>query len=79
MSKVKEVVVSTNRGDSIKVQMLAEEGRDVATLIIDNNQYHFERIKGEELIAKYRVDTDPDYAPQSDTDGYCYILVPYAK
>lgn len=79
MSKSKEVIVSTNRGDSIKVDMYSEEGRDVATLIINNNHYHFERIKGEELITEYSVDTDPDYAPQSDTDGYCYILVPYAK
>jgi hypothetical protein len=79
MSQSKEIIVSNNRGDSIEVQMFTEEGRDVATLVINNTRYHFERVKGEELVAEYRVDTDPDYAPQLDTDGYCYILVPYAK
>ena len=51
-------------------------GREAA---IDGVFYHFERIKKEVLQTEYRVDNDPDYEPQSDPDGYCYILAPYCK
>ena len=40
--------------------------------------YHFERISRKELLSRYKVDDDPDYAPKSDADGFCYILAPYS-
>jgi hypothetical protein len=79
MSNSKEVILSTGDGESLKVRMFAETGREVSTLMIDGVRYHFERIKGERLLADYSVDTDPDYKPQLDAEGYCYILAPYAS
>ena len=65
-------------GDVLVVPLSSEGGRDGARLVIDGVPYHFERVSREELLSRYQVDTDPDYDPEADADGFCYILAPYS-
>jgi hypothetical protein len=65
--------------DFIEIPLVVEDDREVGTVLIDGIFYHFERIKKEALLSEYRVDTDPDYEPQTDAEGYCYILAPFSK
>ncbi len=50
-----------------------------AQILIDGVPYHLERIPKSLLGAPYIVDTDPDYAPKSDSDGFCYIIAPFSE
>lgn len=79
MSVIKNVVITAANGESLEVPMYEDSGREVTTLIIEGVKYHFERIKSERLIAEYIVDNDPDYVPESDSDGCCYILAPFSQ
>ena len=65
--------------DFIEVPLEMDNGREVAMLQIDGVSYHFERIRKEILLSGYRVDGDPDYQPQTDAEGYCYILAPFCE
>jgi hypothetical protein len=64
---------------TITVSLEFDGDRESTQLRIDGVKYHFERIKKERLISEYRIDTDPDYEPQSDESGYCYLLAPYSR
>ncbi len=63
----------------IEIPLILDGDREVATILIDGIFHHLERIKKETLLSQYFVDRDPDYEPQTDTDGYCYILSPFSK
>lgn len=65
--------------DFIEIPLHIDDSREVATLQIDGVSYHFERIKKATLLSEYKVDGDPDYQPQTDAEGYCYILSPFCK
>ena len=30
-------------------------------------------------MAKYVVDSDPDYSPKADEDGFTYLMVPFSR
>jgi hypothetical protein len=79
MKPKKTVEVVSESGDSINIPLAIEGEREGAMLIIDGVRYHFERITKEQLVSEYRVDDDPNYQPQTDADGYCYVLAPFSK
>jgi hypothetical protein len=79
MKPEKTVKIVSESGDSINIPLSTEGEREAAMLIIDGVRYHFERITQEQLVSEYRVDDDPDYQPQTDAGGYCYVLAPFAK
>lgn len=73
------VQLGNGMNDFIEIPLVVEDDREVATILIDGVSYHFERLKRETLLSEYRVDTDPDYEPQTDAEGYCYILAPFCE
>ena len=70
--------IETENGDSMNVPLYDEGGFDATVLTIDGIRYHFERIERSKLKTEFRVDRDPDYEPQSDSLGRCYILAPFS-
>lgn len=70
--------IRTASGDVLAVPLSSEDGREVARLVIDGVPYHFERVRREEILRHYRVDDDPDYAPEADAEGFCCLLAPYS-
>ncbi len=79
MKSERIVTIRSEAGTSIDVSLFFEGGREAAVLLIDGVRYHFERISRKQLLSEYRVDTDPDYRPQSDAEDYCYILAPFSN
>ena len=73
------VEISTALGDTLKVSLTQEEERVHSCLMINGVRYHFERITQTDLLTQYKVDGDPDYLPQMDASGHCYILAPYSE
>ena len=73
------IKISTTSGDALKVSLTQEEDRAHSCLMINGVRYHFERVTKSELLTHYKVDSDPDYLPQTDADGHCYILAPYSE
>lgn len=61
------------------VPFFVEGGRQSTVLMIDGVSYHLERIPRGQLASEYLVDLDPDYQPQADAEGYCYILAPFSE
>lgn len=72
------IEISNERGDSISTLMSFDGKREASVINIDGIRYHIERISKTELVSEYRVDSDPEYQPQSDADGFCYILAPFS-
>jgi len=79
MNKSDTVEISSVTGETVKVLLTIDEGQAHSCLLIDGVRYHFERVTKQDLLSKYRVDADPDYAPQTDGAGHCYILAPYSE
>lgn len=71
--------ISTASGDTLKVSFTQEEDRAHSCLMVNGVRYHFERVTKSDLLTEYKVDGDPNYLPQSDADGYCYVLAPYSE
>jgi hypothetical protein len=69
--------ITDGDGQQIALQLIPDSPREWSSLFIDGVPYHIERLPVEELVTDYRVDTDPDYHPQSDYQGFCYILAPF--
>jgi len=78
MDQERTVLFSSN-GKSVEVPLSFDGVRDSTSVEIDGVQYHFERIHYSHLLSEYRIDNDPDYQPQTDQDGFCYIIAPYSK
>jgi hypothetical protein len=78
--KRKVTLQSSHRRDYfIEIPLILDGDREVATILIDGISYHLERIKKETLLSQYFIDRDKNYQPQTDTEGYCYILSPFCK
>jgi hypothetical protein len=77
--KERTVQLGNGMNDFIEIPLVVEDDREVGTVLIDGVSYHFERLKRETLLSEYRVDNDPDYEPQTDEEGYCYILAPFCE
>jgi hypothetical protein len=76
---MKEKATIQSGSDFIEIPLEVDDNREVATLVIDGVFYHFERITKETLLSEYKVDGDPDYQPQTNAEGYCYILAPFCE
>jgi hypothetical protein len=72
-------VAVAGNGDALTIPLEVEGDRAFAVLTIDGVHYHLERVPKEELVRDYKVDLDPDYEPQADATGYCYMLVPFSR
>ena len=79
MKEERTVQLGNGLNDFIEIPLVVEDDREVGTVLIEGVFYHFERIKKKTVLSKYRVDADPDYQPQTDADGCCYILAPFCK
>jgi len=77
MKEKTTVQLSNGRNDFIEIPLRVDGDWEVATILIDGVLYHFERIKKETLLSQYLTDNDPADKPQTDPDGYRYILTPY--
>ena len=73
------VEISTDSGDTLEISLIQDDDRAHSCLIIDGIRYHFERVTKSDLLTEYKVDGDPDYLPQADANGHCYILAPYSE
>jgi len=71
--------LSNDSDDFVEIPLISDGVREVATVLLDGVFYHLERIKKKTLLSQYFVDRDADYKPQTDSDGYCYILSPFCK
>ncbi|HXM35555.1 MAG TPA: hypothetical protein VN920_10240 [Pyrinomonadaceae bacterium] len=69
----------SNGLENLSISLEFDGERESTQLLIDGVSYHFERIRKEQLMSEYKVDNDPDYYPQSDDLGYCYIIAPFGK
>lgn len=79
MEEKRTIAIKNEMGDQLIVNLVSDGYREGTSLSIDGKFYHFERISRIELMTDYRVDTDPDFCPQADASGYCYILAPFAE
>jgi len=70
--------ISSEMGESVRIPLSFDCKREASVVNIDGIRYHIERISKTELVSEYRVDSDPEYQPQSDADGFCYILAPFS-
>lgn len=73
------VEISTVSGDMLEIALTREGDRARTCLTLNGLRYHFERVTKSDLLTEYKVDDDPDYLPQSDSNGHCYILAPYSE
>ena len=73
------VQIETSSNQFLNVPLSQGDGREYAVLLINGVRYHLERVSAQELNTVYKVDLDPDYKPQADPGGYCYILAPYSS
>ncbi len=78
MQNKKAAKIQTADGKSVIVPLSSDSDREVARLEIDGINYHLERVRKSDLLTHYKVDDDPDYDPQSDEAGFCYLLAPYS-
>ena len=73
------VTISTVSGELLAVALTSDGERAHSCLMVDGIRYHFERVTRGDLLTRYMVDADPDYVPQADAAGHCYILAPYSE
>ena len=73
------VEIRTAAGDTLELSLTQEDDRAHSCLTINGVRYHFERVTKRDLLTQYKVDSDPDYLPQADDSGHCYILAPYSE
>ncbi len=78
MDQERKVIFSSN-GKSVEIPLDFDGERESASVEIDGVHYHFERIHYSSLLSEYRVDNDPDYQPQTDENGFCYMIAPHSK
>jgi hypothetical protein len=78
MDEERTALFSCN-GKSIEVPLSFDGERESTSVEIDGVSYHFERIHCSLLSSEYRIDNDPDYQPQTDKDGFCYMIAPFSK
>ncbi len=71
---MKEKAMTQSGRDCIEIPLMLDDGPEVATKQIDGVLYHFKQIRKETLLNNCKVGDFPDYQPQTDADGYCYLL-----
>jgi len=73
--------VTIQTADGLKLQVPLENygEREAATIFIDGVPHHLERMPGELLQQKYRIDADPDYVPMTDLSKHCVMVSPFSQ
>lgn len=66
-------------GRALEIPLAHEDEFQSAHVYIDGIPYHLERVPNSVLGSQYIVDNDPDYAPKSDRDGFCYMIAPFSE
>ncbi len=66
-------------GEDLTIPLESGDGRAFAVVVMDGVRYHLERVSKKALTTHYKVDLDPDYEPQADATGHCYMLVPFSR
>jgi hypothetical protein len=79
MEGVRVVEITNGFGATIEVELEFEGDREGGSITIEGINYHFERLTRERLLSDYKIDDDPDYQPQADADGYCYLIAPFSE
>jgi len=79
MEGVRVVEITNGLGATIEVELEFEGDREGGSITIEGINYHFERLTRERLLSDYKIDYDPDYQPQADADGYCYLIAPFSE
>jgi hypothetical protein len=74
-----QLVITNKEGKSIGITLQPEAQRQVGAIQIDGVLYHIEKMPAQEFCAKYTVDVDKEYEPQTDADGCCVIVAPFSK
>jgi hypothetical protein len=71
--------LANEQGLLLRVPLEWDGNSHLGVLTIDGTKYHLERLQATRLVSEYRVDNDPDYQPQADAGGYCYMLIPFSQ
>lgn len=79
MENVRTVGITNGDGGKSEVELEFEVDREGGSIVIEGINYHFERLTKERLLSDYKIDDDPDYQPQTDPDGYCYLIAPFSE
>ena len=79
MTNTNTVQITNSSGKSIEVLLVDDGEHAHSCLTINGMHYHFERVTKSVIMTDYKVDSDPDYEPQTDPAGFCYILAPYSE
>jgi len=79
MEGIRVVEITNGLGATIEVELEFEGDREGGSVVINGINYHFERLKKERLLSDYKIDDDPDYQPQADADGCCYLIAPFSE
>ena len=77
MKEKTTVQLSNGRDDVIEIPLRTDGDWEVATILIDGVLYHFERVRKKILLSPLLADDVSENKPQTDLDGYRYILTPY--
>jgi len=71
--------LENEEGQCIELHVKKEEGVQRCTILIDGVKYHFERMPKAQMLRNYRIDSDPDYHPDSDSERCCCIIAPFSN
>ena len=75
----KTVTIETETGEKLDVTLYLEGERLGTCLRVNGLPHHFERMQIDDAAENYKLDTDPDYFPCSDHEGFCYVMVPFSQ
>ena len=73
------VNIQNESGEVLCVPLERFDEREIATVFIDGVPYHLERVSKDLLCKKYRVDSDLDYAPKTDSSNRCVMIAPFSQ
>lgn len=65
-------------GQRMLVELIEEDGRGIAKLVVNGVPCQFERLSAVEGKL-YRLDRDPNYNPILDEDGFVSMSAPYCQ
>ena len=79
MNMINSIRIRSQSGSTLHVPLENCGDREAATVFIDNIPYHIERMSKDLLCKEYKIDTDPDYIPKTDSANRCIILTPFSQ
>ncbi len=77
--KTNTIKIKTESGSTLQVPVENCGDRQAATIFIDNIPYHIERMPKDLLCKEYKIDTDPDYVPKTDSSNRCVVVTPFSQ